>query len=69
MGSGAGDATKPSKSLIRAMVAALTFGPVQARGWMKGEARVVVRRKGRVRVGKYIGIINVEFVRLLVRLK
>jgi hypothetical protein len=32
IGSGAGEATKPSNSLIKEMVAALTFGPVHARG-------------------------------------
>jgi hypothetical protein len=53
MGSGAGRATKPSDSLIREMVAPLTLGPVQARG-ERGDARVVVRRKGRVRVEKCI---------------
>jgi hypothetical protein len=47
MGSGAGDATKPSKDLIREMVAALTFGPVHARGRRSGDERVgVVKRRG-----------------------
>jgi hypothetical protein len=40
MGSGAGDATKPSNSLMRETVAALTFGPVHWRGKsVSGEAR------------------------------
>jgi hypothetical protein len=54
MGSGAGEATKPSNSLIRETVAALTAGPAQAWGWRKGEANVVLRKKGRARVEKCI---------------
>jgi hypothetical protein len=56
MGSGAGDATKPSNSLIREMVAALTFGPVHARGWRRGDERVGVmkRRENKVREEKRI---------------
>jgi hypothetical protein len=49
MGSGAGDATKPSNSLIRAIVAALTAGPVQARWANKGAARIGVEKRARVR--------------------
>jgi hypothetical protein len=45
MGSGAGEATKPSKDLIREMVAALTFGPVHARGWRRGDERVGVMKR------------------------
>jgi hypothetical protein len=55
MGSGAGEATKPSKDLIREMVAALTFGPVHARGWRRGDERVdTVRRGNKVREEKCI---------------
>jgi hypothetical protein len=39
--------------LIKETVAALTFGPVQARDW-RGDARVDVRRRERVRVWKCI---------------
>jgi hypothetical protein len=46
MGSGAGEATKPSKDLIREMVAALTFGPVHARGRRgRGDERVGVMKR------------------------
>jgi hypothetical protein len=47
MGSGAGEATKPSNSLIRETVAALTFGPVHARRTRKGNAKVVFERRVR----------------------
>jgi hypothetical protein len=57
MGSGAGEATKPSNSLIKATVAALTLGPVHWRG-ERGEAReeIGVRRSaiGRESVERYI---------------
>jgi hypothetical protein len=46
IGSGAGDATKPSNSLIREIVAPLTLGPVQARGCI-GEV-IATRRSVRV---------------------
>lgn len=49
MGSGAGEATKPSKDLIRATVAALTLGPVHARAW-RGEASTVLMRVRVVRM-------------------
>jgi hypothetical protein len=45
MGSGAGEATKPSNSLIRETVAALTLGPVHARYTKRGDARVVVDKR------------------------
>jgi hypothetical protein len=48
MGSGAGEATKPSNSLIRARVAAFMGGPVQARG-ASGDERVVAKRAESVR--------------------
>ena len=52
MGSGEGEATKPSNSLIRATVAALTLGPVHWRG-ERGEAALRARR-GRRNVRVYI---------------
>jgi hypothetical protein len=53
MGSGEGEATKPSNSLMRERVAAFTGGPVHARD-DKGDERVVVRKveSARSEVGK-----------------
>jgi hypothetical protein len=58
MGSGAGEATKPSNSLIRETVAALTEGPVHCRD-VRGIAKAVERRTGRVKVmaGRYIAMV------------
>lgn len=57
MGSGAGEATKPSNSLIKATVAALTLGPVHWRG-LRGvqSVRKGWRRRNDVResVGRYM---------------
>jgi hypothetical protein len=65
MGSGAGDATKPSNSLIREIVAALTLGPVHARG-STGDAIVPAKsaESDNVKVEKCIlevGIVRVEY--------
>jgi hypothetical protein len=55
MGSGTGEATKPSNSLMRARVAAFMGGPVHARG-SSGDERDEDARAERVRseVGKYM---------------
>lgn len=49
MGSGAGEGTKPSNSLIRATVAEFTLGPVHCLG-VRGVARdVLAKRASEVR--------------------
>jgi hypothetical protein len=59
IGSGAGEATKPSNSLISETVAALTEGPVHCRG-VRGDARAVVRRVDRASVEKYIMLMSMR---------
>ena len=53
IGSGAGDATKPSNSLIRDTVAAFTFGPVHCLASLVGKA-VIVPTRARITVERVL---------------